>query len=95
MNLGLDLEHLEQLCKDEAPAMLILVHVLGYANHMKAIQDICDRYDVLLLEDSCEALGSVSGGRKLGCHGAAGSFSFYYGHHISTIEGGDGGHRRQ
>ncbi|WP_282052823.1 DegT/DnrJ/EryC1/StrS family aminotransferase [Phaeobacter inhibens] len=88
VNLGLDLEHLEQLCKDEAPAMLILVHVLGHANHMKAIQDICDRYDVLLLEDSCEALGSVSGGRKLGCHGAAGSFSFYYGHHISTIEGG-------
>ncbi|MFS4581942.1 DegT/DnrJ/EryC1/StrS family aminotransferase [Phaeobacter sp. C3_T13_0] len=87
-NLGLDLEHLEQLCKEDAPAMLILVHVLGHANHMKAIREICDRYDVLLLEDSCEALGSISDGRKLGCHGAAGSFSFYYGHHISTIEGG-------
>ncbi|MFV1465953.1 DegT/DnrJ/EryC1/StrS family aminotransferase [Phaeobacter sp. JH20_36] len=87
-NLGLDLDHLERLCKEEAPALLILVHVLGHANHMAAIRDICERYDVLLLEDSCEALGSVSDGRKLGCHGTAGSFSFYYGHHISTIEGG-------
>ncbi|WP_417473190.1 DegT/DnrJ/EryC1/StrS family aminotransferase [Leisingera sp.] len=87
-NLGLDLNHLEELCRKEAPSMLILVHVLGHANHMKEIKEICDRYDILLLEDSCEALGSTYGDRKLGCHGAAGSFSFYYGHHISTIEGG-------
>ncbi|NSY38417.1 DegT/DnrJ/EryC1/StrS aminotransferase family protein [Leisingera sp. ANG59] len=87
-NLGLDLNHLEELCRTEAPSMLILVHVLGHANHMKEIQEICDRYGILLLEDSCEALGSTFGDRKLGCHGAAGSFSFYYGHHISTIEGG-------
>ncbi|KUP93434.1 DegT/DnrJ/EryC1/StrS family aminotransferase [Tritonibacter horizontis] len=88
INLGLDLDHLEQLCRDEAPSMLILVHVLGHANHMREIRAICERYDVLLLEDSCEALGSTFEDRKLGCHGAAGSFSFYYGHHISTIEGG-------
>lgn len=88
VNLGLDLNHLEKLCREEAPSMLILVHVLGHANHMKEIKEICARYGVLLLEDSCEALGSVAGGRKLGSHGAAGSFSFYYGHHISTIEGG-------
>ncbi len=87
-NLGLDLNHLEELCRTEAPSMLILVHVLGHANHLTEIQAICDRYGILLLEDSCEALGSTYGDRKLGCHGAAGSFSFYYGHHISTIEGG-------
>ncbi|MEP1327355.1 DegT/DnrJ/EryC1/StrS family aminotransferase [Pseudophaeobacter sp.] len=88
VNLGLDLDHLEALFRDEAPAMLVLVHVLGHANHLQEIQAICDRYDVVLLEDSCEALGSTFEGRKLGCHGLAGSFSFYYGHHISTIEGG-------
>ncbi|MDB4197523.1 DegT/DnrJ/EryC1/StrS family aminotransferase [Ascidiaceihabitans sp.] len=87
-NLGLDLNHLEHLCKTEQPSVLILVHVLGHANHMAEIQEICDRYGVLVLEDSCEALGSTSGGKKLGSHGIAGSFSFYYGHHISTIEGG-------
>lgn len=88
VNLGLDLDHLEQLCRAEAPSMLVLVHVLGHANHLREIRAICDRYDVILLEDSCEALGSSFDGRKLGCHGLAGSFSFYYGHHISTIEGG-------
>lgn len=87
-NLGLDLNHLEYLCKTEKPAVLILVHVLGHANHMSEIQDICRRYDVILLEDSCEALGSSLEGKKLGTFGEAGSFSFYYGHHISTIEGG-------
>lgn len=87
-NLGLDLNHLEHLCRTEKPSLLILVHVLGHANHLAEIQQICDRYGVLLLEDSCEALGSTSGGKKLGTHGLAGSFSFYYGHHISTIEGG-------
>ena len=87
-NLGLDLNHLEELCRTEAPSMLILVHVLGHANHLHEIKEICDRYGVVLLEDSCEALGSTFDGRKLGGHGLAGSFSFYYGHHISTIEGG-------
>ncbi|MEP0191871.1 MAG: DegT/DnrJ/EryC1/StrS family aminotransferase [Erythrobacter sp.] len=88
LNLGLDLEHLEDLCRAERPALLILVHVLGHANHLREIKEICDRYDVVLIEDSCEALGTTFAGRKLGCHGVAGSFSFYYGHHISTIEGG-------
>ena len=88
MNLGLDLDHLETLCREEAPSMLILVHVLGHANHLREIKAICDRYNVILLEDSCEALGSTFEGVKLGGHGLAGSFSFYYGHHISTIEGG-------
>lgn len=88
INLGLDLNHLEHLCKTEEPSVLILVHVLGHANHLPEIKAICDRYGVLLLEDSCEALGSTSGGKKLGSHALAGSFSFYYGHHISTIEGG-------
>lgn len=87
-NLGLDLNHLEDLCKTQNPSILILVHVLGHANHLKEIKQICDRYGVLILEDACEALGSTYDGKKLGSHGVAGSFSFYYGHHISTIEGG-------
>ena len=88
VNLGLDMNHLEYLCKTEKPSLLILVHVLGHANHLEDIKIICDRWGVRILEDSCEALGSTSSGKKLGAHGLAGSFSFYYGHHISTIEGG-------
>jgi len=87
-NLGLDLNHLEEICRKENPSLLILVHVLGHANHLDDIKQICSRYNVVLLEDSCEALGSSYKAKKLGTFGEAGSFSFYYGHHISTIEGG-------
>lgn len=87
-NLGLDLFHLEEICEKEKPSALMLCHVLGHANHMDEILAICKRHDVILLEDSCEALGSVFKDKKLGTIGVAGSFSFYYGHHISTIEGG-------
>jgi len=86
--LGLDLDHLETLCREHDPSVLILVHVLGHSNNVAEIKQICDKYDIILLEDSCEALGSEYRGAKLGTLGNAGSFSFYYGHHISTIEGG-------
>ena len=87
-DLGLDLEHFERLCDEHRPALAILVHVLGHANKMTRLRAICEKYDVLLVEDSCEALGSEYGGVKCGSLSLAGSFSFYYGHHISTIEGG-------
>ena len=86
--LGVDLNHFEQLCKEHRPAVAIIVHVLGHPNKMKELVSICQKYDVLLLEDACEALGTVQDYNKLGNFGVAGSFSFYYGHHISTIEGG-------
>lgn len=64
--LGLDLEHLEALCKEHRPSLLILVHVLGHANNLTEIRRICDKYGVIILEDSCEALGSEYQGAKLG-----------------------------
>ena len=87
-NLGLDLDHFSDLCRTKAPEFAMLVHVLGHPNSMKEIHEICEKYGVTLVEDACEALGSSYGGRKLGIHGAAGTFSFYYGHQMSTIEGG-------
>lgn len=87
-NLGLCTDHLERLCKKFKPSLIILVHVLGHANDMKQILNICKKYKILLIEDTCEALGSSIKMKKLGSFGIASSFSFYYGHHISTIEGG-------
>ena len=65
-----------------------MVNVLGQPNNTEEIKKLCKKYNVILLEDSCEALGTVLNGKKLGTAGLASSFSFYYGHHISTIEGG-------
>lgn len=86
--LGLDPNYLEDLCKKENPSCLILVHILGFPNKMKEINEICDKYGVYILEDSCESVGSLYNGKKTGTFGLMSSFSTYYGHHFSTIEGG-------
>lgn len=87
--LGVDINHLEQLISLHDPAVIMLVHVLGHANRMEEIRALCEAHDVMILEDACEALGSIGpGGQALGSIGIAGSFSLYYGHHLSTIEGG-------
>ena len=89
VNLGLDTAKLEEIFIKEKPALLILVHVLAHLNDMVEINRLCEKYDVLLIEDACEALGTSDiNGKKAGNLSLAGSFSFYYGHHISTIEGG-------
>lgn len=87
-NLGLNVNHLEELCEKHKPSLVILVHVLGHLNNMAEINRICKKHEVLLIEDACEALGTTCNGQQAGNMTLCGSFSFYYGHHISTIEGG-------
>lgn len=86
--LGLDVDHLRELVLEHKPAALILVHVLGFPNKMDEIMAICEENDVILLEDSCESVGSRYKDIKTGNFGLMSSFSFYFGHHLSTIEGG-------
>lgn len=87
-DLSCDLDHLEKIFKEQEPAALLLVSVLGLVPDMERIQQLCTKYDVLLLEDVCESMGSTYNQKKLGSFGKASVFSTYYGHHISTIEGG-------
>lgn len=87
-DLGIDIDNFEYLCKKHKPSVAMIVNVLGHSNRIKEIKKLCKKYNIILLEDSCEALGTDLYGKKLGTAGLASSFSFYYGHHISTIEGG-------
>ena len=87
-NLSVDLKDLEDIFLKETPSCLILVSVLGLPPNMTKIEDLCKKYDVILLEDACESLGTSYNGKKLGTFGKMSSFSLYFGHHISTIEGG-------
>ena len=87
-SLGLSITHLERLFVKHRPDILILVHVLGHINDMDSILFLCEKYGVTLFEDCCEAVGTEKNNKKVGSFGKAGSFSLYYGHHISTIEGG-------
>jgi CDP-6-deoxy-D-xylo-4-hexulose-3-dehydrase len=87
-NLSVDLNHLEEVFKTENPSVLILVSVLGLSPDMDSIVELCKRYDVILLEDNCESQGTKFKGTKLGNFGLMSSFSTYFGHTMSTIEGG-------
>ena len=86
--LGVDIRHLERLFTLHHPSALMIVHVLGIPNKMKEISELCKKYDVILLEDSCESVGSTYDNFKTGQFGLMSSFSTFYGHHFSTIEGG-------
>jgi CDP-6-deoxy-D-xylo-4-hexulose-3-dehydrase len=87
-NLGLDINHLKEIIKNESPSAIILVHVLGFPNHMDEIIKLCQENNILLIEDTCESIGSEYENKKLGTFGDLSTFSFYFGHHMSTIEGG-------
>jgi CDP-6-deoxy-D-xylo-4-hexulose-3-dehydrase len=87
-NLSVDLNHLEQVFQTENPSVLILVSVLGLSPDMESIVKLCDKYDVILLEDNCESQGTKFKEKKLGNFGLMSSFSTYFGHTMSTIEGG-------
>ena len=64
------------------------VHLLGNPVDMDAILKIANANESFVLEDACESHGAEIGGRKTGSIGNAGTFSFFFSHHISTIEGG-------
>ena len=87
-DLSVDLEHLERIFKEENPSALMFVSVLGLVPDMDRLFELCRKYDVALLEDTCESMGCEYKGKKLGTFGMMSTFSTYFGHHISTIEGG-------
>lgn len=68
--------------------MLFLTNLLGFCDDIDEIRKICNEKKIILIEDNCESLGSVYKGKRLGNFGLASTFSFYVGHHMSTIEGG-------
>ncbi|HTO10735.1 MAG TPA: DegT/DnrJ/EryC1/StrS family aminotransferase [Candidatus Binatia bacterium] len=67
---------------------LLPVHLLGNACDMRALGALAARHGLVMVEDSCEAHGARFEGKAVGTFGTMGTFSFYFSHHISTIEGG-------
>jgi CDP-6-deoxy-D-xylo-4-hexulose-3-dehydrase len=67
---------------------IFVAHVLGNAADMIGFQKLAKEHGLLLLEDCCESLGSQLGGTPVGKFSAAASFSFFFSHHITTMEGG-------
>ncbi len=67
---------------------VFLTHVLGFNGLENRLIEECQKRGILLIEDVCESHGATHEGKKLGSLGFASNFSFYYAHHMSTIEGG-------
>ena len=78
----------EELKKDKDVKCLFLTNALGFCDDIDEISKVCKDRGILLLEDNCESLGSEYKGKLLGNFGYASTFSFFVGHHLSTIEGG-------
>jgi CDP-6-deoxy-D-xylo-4-hexulose-3-dehydrase len=86
---GIDLEQTEFLLKTEDISAIIFVQVLGVPHYKDGLRRLSEKYGVPLLEDGCASLGSsYEDGTKVGQVGDMSTFSFYFGHQFSTIEGG-------
>ena len=86
---GMDLDQLEAVCERDRPDAVIFVQVLGVPHHKERLLALKEKYGFILLEDACAALGaSYADGNMVGTVGDMSTFSFYFGHQLSTIEGG-------
>jgi CDP-6-deoxy-D-xylo-4-hexulose-3-dehydrase len=79
---------LKKVLKKHDLKMVFITNLLGFCDDIDAIAEVCQERKILFVEDNCESLGTVYQGKKLGNFGLASTFSFYVGHHKSTIEGG-------
>lgn len=67
---------------------IMLVHVYGNPCDMDALMSIAKRHNLMVLEDCCEAMGAYYDGKAVGTFGHVGMLSFFFSHHITTLEGG-------
>jgi len=87
VTLNLDPSAVEAAITDKTKAIM-LVHVYGNPCDMSAIMSIVQCRNLQLVEDCCEALGAYYDGKAVGSFGRIGTFSFYFSHHMTTLEGG-------
>ena len=86
-NFSFDIEQLKQAITPNTKA-IFLTHVLGINGLTDKLLQLCKEKNILLIEDVCESHGTTFKGQKVGSIGFASNFSFYFAHHMSTIEGG-------
>jgi len=86
-NFSFDIEKLKQVITPNTKA-IFLTHVLGINGLTDELIQLCEEKGILLIEDVCESHGTTFKDKKVGSYGFASNFSFYFAHHMSTIEGG-------
>ena len=85
--LNIDLDDLKEKVTEKTKA-IFLVHLLGNPCNMDEILSLAQEKDLIILEDCAEALGAEWDGKKVGNFGIGSTFSFFFSHHMTTMEGG-------
>ena len=85
--LNYDLDQLESAISKNT-RVILAVNLLGNPNDFDCINKIIKEKNIILLEDNCESMGATFNNKKTGTFGVMGTFSSFYSHHISTMEGG-------
>ncbi|HAL46191.1 MAG: DegT/DnrJ/EryC1/StrS family aminotransferase [SAR202 cluster bacterium] len=85
--LTMDVSQLEA-ARTSRTRMVVAVSILGNPAALDVIRAFCDRHSLYLFEDNCESMGATLHGRPCGTFGQVNTFSTFFSHHISTMEGG-------
>jgi CDP-6-deoxy-D-xylo-4-hexulose-3-dehydrase len=85
--LNMDVSRLEEALTPRT-RMVVAVSILGNPCALDRLRALCDRHKVYLFEDNCESMGASLNGKLAGTFGDIGTFSTFFSHHISTMEGG-------
>jgi CDP-6-deoxy-D-xylo-4-hexulose-3-dehydrase len=85
--LNIDVRKLERALTPKT-RMIVAVSILGNPAALDIIQDFARRHGLYLFEDNCESMDAEIAGRKTGTFGIVNTFSFFFSHHIATMEGG-------
>jgi len=85
--LNIDLEKVEKAITPKTKA-IFCVNLLGNPNDFDKLKKICKEHNLILIEDNCESMGSRYNNKFTGTFGVVGTFSTFFSHHMSTMEGG-------
>jgi CDP-6-deoxy-D-xylo-4-hexulose-3-dehydrase len=85
--LNIDVSQLERALTRRT-RMVVAVSILGNPCALDQLRAFCDRHGLYLFEDNCESMGATLGGKPCGTFGDINTFSTFFSHHISTMEGG-------
>ena len=85
--LNMDVSRLAEALTSQT-RMIVAVNILGNPAALDVLRDFADAHDLIFFEDNCESMDAELNGQKAGTFGDIGTFSTFFSHHISTIEGG-------
>ena len=86
--LNLDINEVKKAIVEHKPAAILTVNLLGNPSDLTELSNIAEENNNILFEDNCESFGAEINGRKTGTFGTMGTHSFFFSHHLQTMEGG-------